>query len=80
MTDAETRGRPNLFTAGLQIIYGLYAITVFLVFGLSAFVLVLLPLGIQARRHIAHFAARAFRALRRPSLLCGRRPADPGDR
>jgi 1-acyl-sn-glycerol-3-phosphate acyltransferase len=63
MTDAETRGRPNLFTAGLQIIYGLYAITVFLTFGLSAFVLVLLPLGIKARRHVAHFAARAFFAV-----------------
>ena len=63
MTDVETRAPLNLFTAVLQIFYGLYAITVFLVFGLSAFVLVLLPLGIQARRHIAHFAARAFFAV-----------------
>ena len=60
MTDAQTRRPPNPFTAVLQIIYGLYAIAVFLVFGLSAFVLVLLPFGIKARRHIAHFAARAF--------------------
>jgi 1-acyl-sn-glycerol-3-phosphate acyltransferase len=63
MTEAQTRRPPNLFTAVLQIIYGLYANTVFLVFGLSAFVLVLLPLGIKARRHIAHFAARAFFAV-----------------
>jgi 1-acyl-sn-glycerol-3-phosphate acyltransferase len=60
MTDAETRAPLNPFTAVLQIIYGLYAIAVFLTFGLSAFVAVLLPLGIKARRHIAHFAARAF--------------------
>ena len=44
----------------LEIVYGLYAATVFLVFGLLAFALVLLPFGINARRHIAHFAARAF--------------------
>jgi len=63
MTDAETRAPLNIFTAALQIIYGLYAITVFLVFGLSAFVAVLLPFGIKTRRHIAHFAARAFFAV-----------------
>src|SRR5687767_3766328 len=60
MTDAETRGPSNLFTAVLQIFYGLYANAVFLLFGLSAFVAVLLPFGIKTRRHIAHFAARAF--------------------
>lgn len=44
----------------LQIAYGLYAAAVFLVCGLLAFALVLLPLGITARRHMAHFAAQAF--------------------
>jgi 1-acyl-sn-glycerol-3-phosphate acyltransferase len=63
MTDAETRAPLNLFMAALQTLYGLYAITVFLVFGLSAFVAVLLPFGIKTRRHIAHFAARAFFAV-----------------
>jgi 1-acyl-sn-glycerol-3-phosphate acyltransferase len=63
MTDAEMRAPRNLVTSVLHTLYGLYAITVFLVFGLSAFVLVLLPLGIKARRHIAHFAARAFFAV-----------------
>jgi 1-acyl-sn-glycerol-3-phosphate acyltransferase len=63
MTDAEMRGSGNPLTGALQTFYGLYAIAVFLVFGLSAFVLVLLPLGIKARRHIAHFAARAFFAV-----------------
>jgi 1-acyl-sn-glycerol-3-phosphate acyltransferase len=44
----------------LETIYGLYALGVFITFALTAFVLVMLPLGIKARRHIAHFAARAF--------------------
>lgn len=44
----------------LQIAYGLYAAAAFLVCGLLAFALVLLPLGITARRHMAHFAAQAF--------------------
>jgi 1-acyl-sn-glycerol-3-phosphate acyltransferase len=44
----------------LEIAYGLYALTAFLVCGLLAFALVLLPLGITARRHMAHFAAQAF--------------------
>jgi len=44
----------------LEIAYGLYAVTAFLVCGLLAFALVLLPFGITARRHMAHFAARAF--------------------
>ena len=44
----------------LETVYGLYAVTVFLICGLLAFALVLLPLGITARRHMAHFAAQAF--------------------
>lgn len=44
----------------LEIPYGVYAAVVFLVCGLLAFALVLLPLGITARRHMAHLAAQAF--------------------
>jgi 1-acyl-sn-glycerol-3-phosphate acyltransferase len=44
----------------LEIAYGLYAVAAFLVCGLATFALVLLPLGITARRHMAHFAAQAF--------------------
>jgi len=44
----------------LQILYGLYAVVAFLVCGLLTFALVVLPFGITARRHMAHFAAQAF--------------------
>lgn len=44
----------------LEIAYGVYAAVAFLVCGLLAFALVLLPLGITARRHMAHLAAQAF--------------------
>lgn len=44
----------------LEIFYGVYALAVFLVFGLAAFVLVLLPLGINTRRHLAHTVARGL--------------------
>jgi 1-acyl-sn-glycerol-3-phosphate acyltransferase len=44
----------------LEIAYGLYAVTAFLGCSLLALTLVLLPLGITARRHMAHFAAQAF--------------------
>jgi 1-acyl-sn-glycerol-3-phosphate acyltransferase len=50
----------RLLLGPLQLLYGLYALAVFLVCGLTALVLVLLPLGIVARRHIAHAAARMF--------------------
>lgn len=63
MTDASQRAPWSFIRAVLEIIYGVYALVVFLVFGLSAFVAVLLPFGIKARRHIAHFAARAFFAV-----------------
>jgi len=59
MTDALKRG-PRL---ALETLYGLYALVIFITFALTAFVLVMLPLGIKARRHIAHFAARAFFAV-----------------
>ena len=44
----------------LEIAYGVYAALAFLVCGLLAFALVVLPLGITARRHMAHLAAQAF--------------------
>jgi 1-acyl-sn-glycerol-3-phosphate acyltransferase len=44
----------------LEIAYGLYALVAFVFCGLLALVLVLLPLGITARRHMAHFAAQGF--------------------
>jgi 1-acyl-sn-glycerol-3-phosphate acyltransferase len=44
----------------LEIAYGLYALAAFVVCGLLAIVLILLPLGITARRHAAQFAAQAF--------------------
>lgn len=44
----------------LEIAYGLYAAAAFLVCGLLAFALVLLPLPVAARRQMAHFAAQAF--------------------
>ena len=46
-----------------ELVYGIYAVLVFLVFGLLAFLLVMLPLGIRARREIAHWTARAFFAV-----------------
>jgi 1-acyl-sn-glycerol-3-phosphate acyltransferase len=49
-----------MIRSALEIIYGVYALLVFVVFGLIAFIAVLLPFGIKARRHIAHYAARAF--------------------
>src|SRR5688572_24355949 len=46
--------------APFQIVYGVYAVALFLVLGTTALILVLLPFGIGARRHIAHLAARLF--------------------
>ena len=63
MTDASQRAPASIIRTVLEIIYGVYALAVFLAFGLSAFVAVLLPFGIKTRRHIAHFAARAFFAV-----------------
>lgn len=63
MTDARQRAPGSMLGTALETLYGLYAVLVFLAFGLSAFVAVLLPFGIRARRQIAHFAARAFFAV-----------------
>jgi 1-acyl-sn-glycerol-3-phosphate acyltransferase len=63
MTDGWPRAPWAIIRTVFEIIYGLYVLAVFLVFGLSAFVAVLLPFGIKTRRHIAHFAARAFFAV-----------------
>lgn len=60
MTDARLRAPTAVVRSVLEIIHGVYALLVFLAFGLSAFIAVLLPFGIQTRRRIAHFAARAF--------------------
>lgn len=63
MTDPAKRAPVSILRSVLEIIYGVYVLLVFLVFGLSAFVAVLLPFGIKTRRHIAHFAARCFFAV-----------------
>lgn len=44
----------------LHVIYGVYAGVAFVALGLCALVLVLLPLGVSARRQIAHTTARLF--------------------
>jgi 1-acyl-sn-glycerol-3-phosphate acyltransferase len=44
----------------LEIIYGVFALAVFVVFGLLAFIVVLLPLGMTARRYLAHAVARTY--------------------
>jgi 1-acyl-sn-glycerol-3-phosphate acyltransferase len=41
-------------------VYGIYALLSFAVLSLIAFLLLMLPLGIAARRSIAHIAARAY--------------------
>src|SRR5690606_1936663 len=63
MTDAQPRAPTTVVRSVLEIIYGVYALLVFLVFGLSAFVAVLLPFGIKAPRRIARVAARTFFAV-----------------
>lgn len=50
----------SLLLKVFHISYGAYALAAFLVLGLSAFVLVMLPLGIRVRRQIAHRIAQAF--------------------
>jgi 1-acyl-sn-glycerol-3-phosphate acyltransferase len=44
----------------LEIVYGVLALAVFAVCGLLAFIVVLLPLGMTARRYMAHAVARTF--------------------
>jgi 1-acyl-sn-glycerol-3-phosphate acyltransferase len=43
-----------------EIAYGLYCLTAFMVLSLLAFFLILLPLGIRARRQLAHLTAHGF--------------------
>jgi 1-acyl-sn-glycerol-3-phosphate acyltransferase len=51
---------PPHLPAPLELLYGGYAVLAFLLTGLAAFILILLPLGIRARRAIAHFMASSF--------------------
>ncbi|HEX7114249.1 MAG TPA: lysophospholipid acyltransferase family protein [Steroidobacter sp.] len=51
---------PSRLPAALELLYGGYAVLAFLLTGLVAFILILLPLGIRARRAIAHFMAASF--------------------
>jgi len=44
----------------LEILYGVFAVAMFLVFGLIAFIVVLAPMSISARRYVAHAVARGF--------------------
>jgi 1-acyl-sn-glycerol-3-phosphate acyltransferase len=44
----------------IDLLFGVYAILIFTVLGLLAVVLVILPTGLAARRHIAHLTARSF--------------------
>lgn len=63
-----------------QLAYGLYCLAVFTVLSLLAFFLILLPLGVRARRQIAHLTAHAFfRAMAMPIRIRdrGELPAGP---
>jgi 1-acyl-sn-glycerol-3-phosphate acyltransferase len=44
----------------LEFAYGVYCLAAFAVMSLAAFVLILLPLGIRARRQIAHLTGQGF--------------------
>jgi 1-acyl-sn-glycerol-3-phosphate acyltransferase len=50
----------RILITALEALYGCYAVLLFLVLGSIALALVMLPLGIGARRAIAHGAARLF--------------------
>jgi 1-acyl-sn-glycerol-3-phosphate acyltransferase len=49
--------------AALEIAYGIYALAVFVLTGLLAFILILLPFPIGTRRRMAHLTGRTFFAL-----------------
>jgi 1-acyl-sn-glycerol-3-phosphate acyltransferase len=51
---------PGTVSRVLQVLYGAYAVTGFVLLALGAFVLVLLPLGVGTRRRIARTSARLF--------------------
>ncbi|HEX2494753.1 MAG TPA: lysophospholipid acyltransferase family protein [Steroidobacter sp.] len=50
----------SLAARSLDAVYGLLAMALFLAFGLLACLLVLLPMGVAARRQVAHKTARAY--------------------
>ena len=60
-----------------EILYGVYALAVFLVFGLTAFVVVLLPMGVAARRYAAHALASCGFATRVTFPDRGKYPHEP---
>src|SRR3954467_3400366 len=49
----------------LDTAFGLYAVVLFALLGAIALILVMLPIGLPARRHVAHLTARLF------FVLCG---------
>jgi 1-acyl-sn-glycerol-3-phosphate acyltransferase len=49
----------------IDALFGMYAALLFALIGAIAVILVMLPIGLAARRHIAHFTARTF------FVLCG---------
>lgn len=53
----------RFLAAFLRAVYGIYATLAFVVAGIAVLLLVLLPLGIAVRRHIAHGVARAYFAV-----------------
>jgi 1-acyl-sn-glycerol-3-phosphate acyltransferase len=52
--------QPGTFARVLQRLYGVYALTTFVVLALTAFVFVLLPLGVGPRRRVGRACARLF--------------------
>jgi len=48
------------FTSLPQLLYGLYAAGIFVMLGLLAVLLIMLPFSLTARRHIAHLTGRCF--------------------
>lgn len=67
MTAASSQNSPqpaaSLLGAPFRLVYGIYAISLFLVLGLVALVLVLIVPGIQRRRTVARTLSRVFFAL-----------------
>lgn len=53
------------FRSLIDAVFGVYAVLLFAVLGAIALILVVLPIGLAARRHVAHFTARLF------FVLCG---------
>src|SRR4051794_13085182 len=55
----------RIFRSLADAVFGVYAALLFAVLGGVALILVMLPIGLAARRHVAHFTARLF------FVLCG---------